>query len=132
MKTTLFVGKSPLQFNAVHIEGRPIDLQGESFYQIDNYDRMRPFFLSIVSGADHWMFISSPGGLTAGAATPISRSFHTTRMIKSMTRPKSPAAKPCLSLRNKAGTIFGNRSRSVTGEFTGSSATSTRVFGAIS
>jgi hypothetical protein len=66
MKTTLFVGKSPLQFNAVHIEGRPIDLQGESFYQIDNYDRMRPFFLSIVSGADHWMFISSTGALTAG------------------------------------------------------------------
>jgi hypothetical protein len=41
-------------------------MDGESFYQIANYDRMRPFFMSIVSGADHWMFISSTGALTAG------------------------------------------------------------------
>jgi hypothetical protein len=27
---------------------------------------MRPFFISVVSDADHWMFISSNGGLTAG------------------------------------------------------------------
>ena len=27
---------------------------------------MRPFFMSIVSHSDHWMFISSTGGLTAG------------------------------------------------------------------
>ena len=66
MKRTLYVGKNPLQFNSVPIEGRQVDLGGESFYQIANYDRMRPFFMSIVSGADHWMFISSTGALTAG------------------------------------------------------------------
>ena len=27
---------------------------------------MRPFFMSIVSDSNHWMFISSNGGLTAG------------------------------------------------------------------
>jgi hypothetical protein len=43
-----------------------VDLEGEGYYQIANYDRMRPFFMSIVSGADHWMFISSTGALTAG------------------------------------------------------------------
>jgi len=66
MKRTLYVGKNPLQFNSVPIEGRQVDLGGESFYQIANYDRMRPFFMSIVSGADHWMFISSTGAVTAG------------------------------------------------------------------
>jgi hypothetical protein len=66
MKRTLYVGKNPLQFNSVPIEGRQVDLEGESFYQIANYDRMRPFFMSIVSGADHWMFISSTGAVTAG------------------------------------------------------------------
>src|ERR1017187_2629155 len=66
MKRTLYVGKNPLLFNSVPIEGRQVDLDGESFYQIANYDRMRPFFMSIVSGADHWMFISSTGALTAG------------------------------------------------------------------
>ncbi len=66
MKRTLYVGKNPLQFNSVPVEGRQVDLEGGSFYQIANYDRMRPFFMSIVSGADHWMFISSTGALTAG------------------------------------------------------------------
>jgi hypothetical protein len=66
MKRTLYVGKNPLQFNSVPIEGHQVDLEGESFYQIANYDRMRPFFMSIVSGADHWMFISSTGAVTAG------------------------------------------------------------------
>ena len=66
MNRTLYVGKNPLQFNSASIEGRQVELEGESFYQIVNYDRMRPFFMSIVSGADHWMFISSTGALTAG------------------------------------------------------------------
>jgi hypothetical protein len=66
MKKTLYVGKNPLQFNSVPIGGRQVDLEDESFYQITNYDRMRPFFMSIVSGADHWMFISSTGAVTAG------------------------------------------------------------------
>ena len=31
---------------------------------------MNPFFMSIVSNSDHWMFISSNGGLTAGRKNP--------------------------------------------------------------
>ncbi|MFK2821158.1 hypothetical protein U0L90_13600 [Flavobacteriaceae sp. LMIT009] len=38
----------------------------EKFFKISNSDNMRPFFMSIVSDSDHWMFISSNGGLTAG------------------------------------------------------------------
>jgi hypothetical protein len=66
MKRTLYIGKNPLQLNSAPTEGREVDLEGESFYQIANYDRMRPFFMSIVSGDDHWMFISSTGAVTAG------------------------------------------------------------------
>jgi hypothetical protein len=43
-----------------------VTIQGENFYKIDNSDTMRPFFMSIVSDSNHWMFISSNGGLTAG------------------------------------------------------------------
>lgn len=39
---------------------------GEVFYKISNSDRMRPFFMSIVSDSNHWMFISSNGGISAG------------------------------------------------------------------
>ncbi|WP_310555137.1 hypothetical protein, partial [Flavobacterium sp.] len=43
-----------------------VTIQGEQFYKIANNDSMRPFFMSIVSDSNHWMFISSNGGLTAG------------------------------------------------------------------
>jgi hypothetical protein len=36
------------------------------FFKISNCDLMRPFFMSIVSDSNHWMFISSNGGLSAG------------------------------------------------------------------
>ncbi|MGB3607951.1 hypothetical protein [Psychroserpens sp.] len=38
----------------------------ETFFKISNSDDMRPFFMSIVSDSNHWMFVSSNGGLTAG------------------------------------------------------------------
>jgi hypothetical protein len=41
-------------------------IEGEKFYKILNNDQMRPFFMSIVSDSNHWMFISSNGGVTAG------------------------------------------------------------------
>ncbi len=41
-------------------------LDGEKYYKIANNNAMRPFFMSIVSDSNHWMFISSNGGLTAG------------------------------------------------------------------
>jgi len=43
-----------------------IEIKGEKFYKIENSGLMRPFFMSIVSDSNHWMFISSNGGLTAG------------------------------------------------------------------
>lgn len=47
-------------------EGHSVFLFGETYYQIKDYDSMPPFFMSIVSSADHWLFISSNGGLSAG------------------------------------------------------------------
>ena len=43
-----------------------VQMDGENFYKISNSDTLRPFFMSIVSDSNHWMFISSNGGLTAG------------------------------------------------------------------
>jgi hypothetical protein len=42
----------------------------ERYFKISNHDLMRPFFMSIVSDANHWMFISSNGGLSAGRKNP--------------------------------------------------------------
>jgi hypothetical protein len=55
--------------------GGYVELLGETYYRIAHYDRMPPFFMSIVSGADHWLFISSSGGLTAGRTNADSALF---------------------------------------------------------
>lgn len=48
------------------INGSFVNIEGEDYYQILNYDQMPPFLMSIVSANDHWMYLSSTGGLTAG------------------------------------------------------------------
>lgn len=52
------------------VTGKFVDFAGERFYQIGNVDAMSPFFISLVSSADHWLFCSSNGGLTAGRCSP--------------------------------------------------------------
>jgi hypothetical protein len=46
-----------------------ITLGDERFYAIHNVDAMDPFFISVISNADHWLFVST-GGLTAGRTSP--------------------------------------------------------------
>lgn len=43
-----------------------VRVDNEVYYQISNVDKMRPFFMSILSASNHWLFIGSNGGLTAG------------------------------------------------------------------
>jgi hypothetical protein len=43
-----------------------VQMDGETYFTIENSDAMRPFFMSVVSDSNHWMFIASNGGLTAG------------------------------------------------------------------
>ena len=66
MDPKLYLGRTPRQVNRDPVRGQEVTLEGESFYQIANYDRLRPFFITLVSDSDHWLFISSNGGLTAG------------------------------------------------------------------
>jgi hypothetical protein len=50
--------------------GRFVHIDGEKYYQISNFDQMQPFFISLASDSNHWMYISSTGGLTAGRKNP--------------------------------------------------------------
>ena len=43
-----------------------VEIGGETFYGIPNVDRLSPFLMSVLSDGDHWMYVSSRGGLTAG------------------------------------------------------------------
>ncbi|WP_297703687.1 hypothetical protein [uncultured Eudoraea sp.] len=62
----IYFGDIKAHFEKPEIKGEPVRLQNENFYKISNSNVMRPFFMSIVSNSNHWMFISSNGGLTAG------------------------------------------------------------------
>ena len=70
MADTIYAGTTPLKGEDKHVNGALIEINGERFYRIKNYDQMAPFFMSIVSDSDHWMFISSNGALTAGRINP--------------------------------------------------------------
>jgi len=62
---TNIVTKEP-SLNNMDVKLKSVIIDDEVYYQISNNDVMRPFFMSIVSDSNHWMFISSNGGLTAG------------------------------------------------------------------
>lgn len=62
----LYIGNTKLFTNANKVEGNFVNIEGESFYKISDSNKMRPFFMSMVSDSNHWMFLSSNGGLTAG------------------------------------------------------------------
>ena len=50
--------------------GHYITIDGERFYCIENSNHMQPFFISLASDTDLWMYISSTGGLTCGRRNP--------------------------------------------------------------
>ena len=62
----IYLGQQPYHAADTSSSGQEITLEGETYYKISAVDRMRPFFMSIVSHSDHWMFIASNGGLSAG------------------------------------------------------------------
>lgn len=63
---SIFLGKNKAEFITHEVKGEMINFENEAYYKIENSNEMRPFFMSIVSDSNHWMFISSNGGLTAG------------------------------------------------------------------
>ncbi len=64
MTNVLDVKKSSETDLAVEIS--QVKINNESYFKISNSDAMPPFFMSIVSDSNHWMFIASNGGLSAG------------------------------------------------------------------
>jgi len=62
----IFIGDTIQKGAEKNIKGEFVSILEDTFYKIKNFDGMSPFFMSIVSSSNHWMFISSTGGLSAG------------------------------------------------------------------
>jgi hypothetical protein len=72
MKRTdsVFLGKQAIARVERKVEGELFDYEGERFYRISQAEAMKPFFMSIVSDSNHWLFVASNGALTAGRQSP--------------------------------------------------------------
>ena len=62
----VFIGNNEAHFKTLKVSGEFVSIDNEDFYKIANSDKLRPFFMSIISCSNHWMFISSNGALSAG------------------------------------------------------------------
>ncbi|MCB9035526.1 MAG: hypothetical protein H6557_02790 [Lewinellaceae bacterium] len=103
--STIFIGNTQQQINTKQTGGAYVELEGETFYRISDYDQMRPFFMTIVSDSDHWLFISSNGGLTAGRRNPETALFPYTTDDKIHDATESAGSKTIL-LVNKEGQTY--------------------------
>ena len=83
-----------------------VTLDGELFYRIANSDHLPPFFMSIVSDSDHWMFISSNGALTAGRRNPDSAAFPYTTDDKIHDAQEYTGAKTIMFVEREAGAFL--------------------------
>ena len=75
MGKDVYIGTHSLNYRQGHVEGSYETLLGETFYAIKNYDQMPPFFMTLVSASNHWLFVSSTGGLSAGRVNAESALF---------------------------------------------------------
>ncbi len=69
------IGSTLLNWETYPAGGCYVRLFGEKYYRVSHVNQMPPFFMSVVSSSDHWLFIASNGGLTAGRANADSALF---------------------------------------------------------
>lgn len=62
----IWLGGQPLSQPSGSPTGEYVVLEDEDFYRIRHFDLIPNFFISLVSHANHWLFISTSGALTAG------------------------------------------------------------------
>jgi hypothetical protein len=66
----IYIGSNKVDPVEKPVRGEIVRFLEEEYYKISNYDLMPPFLMSITSGSDLWMFISSNGALSAGRRNP--------------------------------------------------------------
>jgi hypothetical protein len=71
----LLFGTTPASTAPRHATGRLRHVFDDDFYVIDDVDALPGFLISLVSDADHWLYVVSTGGLTAGRRDPAGALF---------------------------------------------------------
>ena len=66
---TISIGNTPIK-NATASTNGYVVIDGQPWLRLSNSHLMPPFFMSLVSATDLWMYIASNGALTAGRGNP--------------------------------------------------------------
>ncbi len=106
MTEQIYVGNTPWVAKDEEVHGAYMEINGKTFYKISNVNMMRPFFMSIVSPSDHWLFMSSNGGVTAGRRTPETALFPYETDDKITLNQKNTGGKAILKVRRNGRTTI--------------------------
>ena len=91
--TPLHIGSTPIHPTKPGGIGDYVRLHDETWSKITGVDDMDPFLMTVVSSSDHWMFIASNGGLTAGRKNPDNALFPYYTDDKIMDSPETTGSK---------------------------------------
>ena len=85
-----------------------IERAGQLWYEINGSDEMPPFLMTMASDSDHWLFLSSNGGLTAGRVNPDKALFPYYTQDKLEEMAESSGSRTLIRNVRKAGQPVGN------------------------
>lgn len=66
----MLIGNTNISREKKQAQGAYVTVNGEQYYEIVDFDAMQPFFISLASDTDLWMYLSSTGGVTCGRKSP--------------------------------------------------------------
>ena len=78
----IHLGQQLRQTSNIEIGGQYVSIEGETYYQIKNYDQMKDFFISVVSDSDHWSLYPLVAGFLLVGLIQKMHFFHTTQMTR--------------------------------------------------
>jgi len=125
---SIFIGDTKQHRQEKAASGEYVHLFNKPFYKISNYDAMPAFFMSLVSSSNHWMFIASTGGLSAGRINADHALFPITRSINSPKTLRTPVPGPYVSSRKLGASHSGNHFQFASREFMRLNEICTRIF----
>ena len=83
-----------------------VTIDGERYARIDHVDAMPPFFMSIVSDSDVWLFVGSNGAFTAGRGDPDHGLFPSQTVDKILRDPNASGARSTFLVRRGRSTTL--------------------------
>ncbi len=99
----VLLGATPFHAPAPEIGWDLVDLGGQPFLRVTNVDAMPPFFMSVVSDSDPWLFAGSNGAFVAGRVQPDSALFPYVTVDRIIERPDTMGARTTLLVRQGDG-----------------------------